>query len=88
MSLVERAPQPTATQIKIVALAAQGLTTERVAQLLHLSKWTVKEYQDDLRKLLGATNIAHAVALCIVAGHLRVDHENHCVSAVELELVA
>lgn len=80
--------QPSVTQIKMLALAAQGKTREEIGRILFLSPNTVKNYLADVREMLSARNNTHAVALCIVYGHLVVDGETHQVSAPELELAA
>lgn len=85
MRFVCTSAQPSATQIKMLALAARGKTREEIALALSYSPWTVKTYLEEVRGLLGAANNTHAVALAIVAGHLQIDAAHGRVTAVELE---
>lgn len=87
-------PQPTATEIKVIALFAQGLTREEVGRKLFISPLTVRDHLKNLREKLSeglpegqrVTNVTHCVSLCIVLGHLQIDSDHGRVTALELEL--
>lgn len=78
--------QPSTAQIRILVLCAQGHTREEIGRELCISPWTVKTHLDALRAELGARNITHAVAICVVTGHLLVDPLTKKISSPEVEL--
>lgn len=61
----------TAWQLRILALIADGLTKEQVAERLHLSPNTVKSHTWNIRAQLKARNVAHAVAIAYRKGLLQ-----------------
>lgn len=44
-------------------MIADGRTDQQMAEVMHLSKETIKEHVDHIRAKLGAVNRAHAVAI-------------------------
>lgn len=82
-------PRPTHRQLQMILMCAAGKTQDEIAAELYLSPHTVKTYLDQLRELLGARNVTHAVVLCMAAGYLTVDVDGARAPAVEhRELVA
>lgn len=82
---------PTAMEIKVITLAAQGMTREEIGRRLFISPWTVRYHLDSLRARLGSdddpiVNVTHCLAICVVQGHVQVDADNGCITAAELEL--
>lgn len=65
--------RPSPTQMQVLALCAQGKSREEIGRALFLSPWTVKNYLDRARDRLGAVNVTHALAICMVREYLRVD---------------
>lgn len=61
----------TPTERKIMELAAEGLLVKQIAARLELSPLTVKNHLARIRRRLGATDKAHAVATALRAGLLR-----------------
>lgn len=61
----------TPTERKIMELAAEGLLVKQIAVRLGLSPLTVKNHLARVRRRLGATDKAHAVATALRAGLLR-----------------
>lgn len=56
---------------KVMELAAEGLLVKQIAVQLDLSPLTVKNHLARIRRRLGATDKAHAVATALRAGLLR-----------------
>lgn len=73
--------QVTKRQLVILSFCADGYSREEIGRKLFLSPETVKKDLDFLREELGARNVTHALAICIVAGHLVV--RDDCVEAPE-----
>ena len=61
----------TPTERKVMELAAEGLLVKQIALRLGLSPLTVKNHLARVRRRLGATDKAHAVATALRAGLLR-----------------
>ena len=61
----------TPTERKVMELAAEGLLVKQIAARLGLSPLTVKNHLARIRRRLGATDKAHAVATALRAGLLR-----------------
>ena len=61
----------TPTERKVMELAAEGLLVKQIAVRLGLSPLTVKNHLARIRRRLGATDKAHAVATALRAGLLR-----------------
>ena len=61
----------TPTERKVMELAAEGLLVKQIAVQLGLSPLTVKNHLARIRRRLGATDKAHAVATALRAGLLR-----------------
>lgn len=61
----------TPTERKVMELAAEGLLVKQIALRLDLSPLTVKNHLARIRRRLGATDKAHAVATALRAGLLR-----------------
>ena len=61
----------TPTERKVMELAAEGLMVKQIAIRLELSPLTVKNHLARIRRRLGATDKAHAVATALRAGLLR-----------------
>lgn len=61
----------TPTERKVMELAAEGLLVKQIAARLELSPLTVKNHLARIRRRLGATDKAHAVATALRAGLLR-----------------
>lgn len=57
----------------VLALIANGYTAREIADLMHLSHWTIGSHQARIRMKLGARNMAHAVAIGLLAGHIERD---------------
>ncbi len=57
----------TPRQKDVLELLARGLPNRRVAELLGISEWTVREHSHEARLSLGARNTAHAVNLALMA---------------------
>lgn len=62
----------TTHEAELLALIAAGRTTTEIAQTVYQSERTVKEHLTAIFRKLGARNRAHAVALAIRHGHIRV----------------
>jgi DNA-binding CsgD family transcriptional regulator len=60
----------TAREVEVLALTADGLTTEQAGKALFLAENTCKMHRHRLFRKLGAVNAAHAVALGFRAGIL------------------
>ena len=56
--------------LQVVELAADGLGVKETAQQMGLSAETVKDYRVRALDLLGANNMAHAVAIAARRGYL------------------
>ena len=54
----------TARERQVIGLYADGLTRPEIAKLLGVTFHTVREHTDNARAKLGASTIAHAVAIC------------------------
>lgn len=61
----------TPTERKVMELAAEGLLVKQIATRLGLSPLTIKNHLGRVRRRLGATDKAHAVATALRAGLLR-----------------
>lgn len=61
----------TPTEQKVMELAAEGLMVKQIALRLGLSPLTVKNHLARIRRRLGATDKAHAVATALRAGLVR-----------------
>ena len=61
----------TPTERKVMELAAEGLLVKQIALRMGLSPLTVKNHLARVRRRLGATDKAHAVATALRAGLLR-----------------
>lgn len=61
----------TPTERKVMELAAEGLLVKQIALRLEMSPLTVKNHLARIRRRLGATDKAHAVATALRAGLLR-----------------
>jgi DNA-binding CsgD family transcriptional regulator len=59
---------PTATQVRILQLIADGLTSEYIGRLLYRSERTVKTHRADMYHRIGAVNSAHAVNIAYQNG--------------------
>jgi DNA-binding CsgD family transcriptional regulator len=59
---------PSARQIEILRLVAQGLSNPEIAKKLFVSTYTVKTHLRKLYKATGAKNAPHAVAMGFVKG--------------------
>jgi DNA-binding CsgD family transcriptional regulator len=57
-------------ELECLAWAAQGKTYTEIGKMLGISFATVKTNLDNARFKLGGVNLAHAVALAILYGHL------------------
>ena len=55
-------------QVDVLRLLAEGYTRDQVARDLRVSPDTVRSHLFRAYRQLGATSVAHAVALCIRAG--------------------
>lgn len=62
--------QPTARQLAVAALIADGLTDHQIAAQLEIGVNTVIRHGEELRDRLGARNRAHVVARCFQHGLL------------------
>lgn len=60
----------TPAQRRVLFLLAQGLRREEAAEVLGVSRWTVKEHLEDARDRMGARTITHAVAIAVATGLL------------------
>jgi DNA-binding CsgD family transcriptional regulator len=58
-------------QFEVIALAAQGLSTEQAARLMKVNHETLKSTRRRAIKKLGAANITHAVAIAYERGMLK-----------------
>jgi DNA-binding CsgD family transcriptional regulator len=58
----------TRREIRVLALSAEGKTSEEIARILGLAKRTVDEHATTAEHKLHAASRAHAVALAIKAG--------------------
>ncbi len=64
-------PPISARQLDTLALVAEGYSSREIAAILRLRETTVKQYVAKARRKLGASNRAHAVAICFRLGMLR-----------------
>jgi two-component system invasion response regulator UvrY len=55
-------------ETEILRLVASGLTTEQIAEVLHLSPKTIQNYHYEIKSKIGARTDAHLVWLAIGAG--------------------
>jgi len=62
---------PTAREVEVLVLVADGLTNEAIAARLTITVETVKSHLRNLTAKLGARNRAHLVARGFLAGHIR-----------------
>jgi len=60
----------TAREQTVIGLLATGLTIPQVAGALQISRHTARAHADEVRAKLGASTIAHAVAICYQHGIL------------------
>jgi DNA-binding CsgD family transcriptional regulator/methanogenic corrinoid protein MtbC1 len=58
-------------ELEILALASHGLSTPRIAELLSVSESTVKTHFEHIRRKLGVSDRASAVALALRSGLLK-----------------
>lgn len=65
-----RRPRLTPRRRQVLQLLAEGHTTDQIAALLHLSRWSVRDHADDILLALHARNRAHAIHLAHQAGIL------------------
>lgn len=80
---------PTARQLQILALRAQGASRQQVGAELCLSPLTIRNLTNDLRVCLGVATELQAVATCIARGMLCVDGRDQTVYVPEsLDAVA
>ena len=56
-------PEVTPRQVELLQLAAEGKTMPEMADELFLSRETIKEHLERARFIMGAKNIAHAIAI-------------------------
>ncbi len=73
--IVAKLPRPLAGNLSAreregLALAARGKTADKVALILGISVFTATDHFKDIRRKLGAANMAHAIALAIAKGYL------------------
>jgi DNA-binding NarL/FixJ family response regulator len=61
-------PQLTERQLAVLRLLHQGMSSKQVAQKLRIAEGTVKNHSLAVRRALGASNRAHAVALGLKLG--------------------
>jgi DNA-binding CsgD family transcriptional regulator len=66
----EQRGRPSAREVEVLALAAEGQTNEQMARVLFLSEDTVKSHLVNVRRKLRARNRAHAVAIAYRSGFL------------------
>ena len=66
----EQRGQPSAREVQVLALAAEGQTNQQMARVLFLSEDTVKSHLVNVRRKLRARNRAHAVAIAYQSGFL------------------
>lgn len=80
--------RPSPTQMQVLAYCAQGMSRDEIGRTLYLSPWTVKQYLDRARSRLDASNVTHAVAICMARGYLCADPLDGqvIVAAVEVEV--
>lgn len=57
-------------QLEVIRLSALGHTQEEIGHEMALSKKTVERHACDLRLLLGARNMSHAIVISIASGYL------------------
>jgi len=67
--------EPTARQLEILRLLASGETQDRVGELLHLSRGTVKRDLNDLRETSGCRSTMQLVALAVSWGWIDPDRD-------------
>jgi len=61
----------TVAELSVLSMHSAGLTKPEIAQELGISAHTVREHADNARAKLGASTIAHAVAICYQHGLFR-----------------
>lgn len=66
----------TVRQAEYVALSANGMTTEQIAQALFVSTNTVSGALTDARRKVDAKNTTELACLCLEAGFIYWDHEH------------
>jgi DNA-binding CsgD family transcriptional regulator len=59
-----------ARYMECLSLTSEGYTRPEIAELLHISVHTVKNRLDYARKMMGARNIAQAVATAVRTGRI------------------
>ena len=52
-------------QLDVLGLLARGLSSQRVGDLLGISRVTVNKHSGEIRRRLEARNTAHAVAIAL-----------------------
>lgn len=63
----------TQRQLRILTLAAQGLTMDGIGARVYLTDWSVKNELVRVRGELRARNTAHAIAIAVGAGLIQPD---------------
>ena len=58
-------------EIEVLTLAARGETYDNISALLSITKDTAKAHMENARHKIGAINKAHAVALAVSQGHIK-----------------
>ncbi|MBN9153654.1 MAG: helix-turn-helix transcriptional regulator [Microbacterium sp.] len=67
-SLLAETKAPTARELEVISLIAQGLSHKQVAEQLGISPHTVANHVAHVRTKLNAAGAEHAVAIAIRAG--------------------
>lgn len=62
-------------EVTLLRLAAHGLSTTQISLNLSITVNTVKKELSIIRDKLGAINMAHAVAIAITKGYLKLEME-------------
>jgi DNA-binding CsgD family transcriptional regulator len=58
-------------EIEVLAHIAQGMTAAEIATLLGITKRTVDAHMQSIREELNASNTAHAVAVAVTLGLIK-----------------
>lgn len=60
--------QPSRTQLEMLVLRSSGMTLQEIGRETNYSRRNVKYHLDGLRRLLGARDLVHCVAIAVAAG--------------------
>ena len=59
-------------EMEVLSLAAHGQTYDNISRLLSITKDTAKAHMENARNKLGAINKAHAIALAVSHGCVKI----------------